>query len=44
MADDNGTVNAVEFKVINGHPEQKTINRMMLPYPKLKNKTKFGHT
>ncbi|GAN09571.1 hypothetical protein MAM1_0275c09101 [Mucor ambiguus] len=28
----NGTTNAVEAKVINGHVEQEAIDQMMLPY------------
>ncbi|GAN02505.1 hypothetical protein MAM1_0023c01949 [Mucor ambiguus] len=28
----NGTGNAVEAKVINGHAEQEAIDQMMLPY------------
>ncbi|GAN11011.1 hypothetical protein MAM1_0449d10563, partial [Mucor ambiguus] len=31
-ANSNGTANAVEAKVINGHAEQKAIDQMMLPY------------
>ncbi|GAN03933.1 hypothetical protein MAM1_0051c03389 [Mucor ambiguus] len=30
-ANNNGTANAVEAKVINGHAEQKDICQMMLP-------------
>ncbi|GAN05313.1 hypothetical protein MAM1_0087d04783 [Mucor ambiguus] len=31
-ADDNGTADAVEANVINGHAEQEFIVQMMLPY------------
>ncbi|GAN03017.1 hypothetical protein MAM1_0032d02467 [Mucor ambiguus] len=31
-ANNNGTANAVEAKVINGHAEQGAIYQMMLPY------------
>ncbi|GAN06485.1 hypothetical protein MAM1_0125d05969 [Mucor ambiguus] len=42
-ADDNGTANTVEAKVINGHAEQEAIYQVMLPYLQLQNTTKFGH-
>ncbi|GAN11234.1 hypothetical protein MAM1_0511c10793 [Mucor ambiguus] len=42
-ADDNGTANAVEAKVVNGHAEQEAIGQMMLLYPQLQNTAKLGH-
>ncbi|GAN06305.1 hypothetical protein MAM1_0119d05785 [Mucor ambiguus] len=39
---DNGTANAVEAKVINGHAKQEAIDPMMLPYLQLQNTAKFG--
>ncbi|GAN05697.1 hypothetical protein MAM1_0099c05171 [Mucor ambiguus] len=34
-ANNNGTANAAEAKVINGHAEQEAIYQMMLPYLQL---------
>ncbi|GAN05572.1 hypothetical protein MAM1_0095c05043 [Mucor ambiguus] len=31
-ANNNGTANIVDAKVINGHAEQEAIEQMMLPY------------
>ncbi|GAN01419.1 hypothetical protein MAM1_0007c00852 [Mucor ambiguus] len=40
-ANNNGTANAVDAKVINGHAEQETIYQMMLPYLQLQITAKF---
>ncbi|GAN09376.1 hypothetical protein MAM1_0263c08902 [Mucor ambiguus] len=42
-ADDNGTADAVEAKVVNGHTEQEPTTHMMLPYLQLQNTVKFGY-
>ncbi|GAN09181.1 hypothetical protein MAM1_0249c08703 [Mucor ambiguus] len=42
-ANNNGTANAVEAKVINGHSEQEAIDQMMLPYLQLQNTVKFEY-
>ncbi|GAN05729.1 hypothetical protein MAM1_0100c05203 [Mucor ambiguus] len=39
-ANNNGTANAIEAKVINGHTEQEAIDQMMLPYLELQNTVK----
>ncbi|GAN03296.1 hypothetical protein MAM1_0038d02749 [Mucor ambiguus] len=43
-ANNNGTANAVEAKVIHGHAEQEAIDQMMLPYLQLQNTVKFEYT
>ncbi|GAN03012.1 hypothetical protein MAM1_0032c02462 [Mucor ambiguus] len=42
-ANNNGTANAVEAKVINDHAEQEAIDHMMLPYRQLQNTAKFEY-
>ncbi|GAN03689.1 hypothetical protein MAM1_0046d03144 [Mucor ambiguus] len=42
-ANNNGTANAVEAKVINGHAEQEAIYQMMLPYLQLQITAKFEY-
>ncbi|GAN00847.1 hypothetical protein MAM1_0002d00271 [Mucor ambiguus] len=39
--DDNGTANAIEAKVINGHVEQELTDDVALP--QLQNTAKFGY-
>jgi hypothetical protein len=40
---DSGIANAVKAKVNNSHAEQKTIDWMMIPYPKLQITAKFEY-
>ncbi|GAN10532.1 hypothetical protein MAM1_0366d10074 [Mucor ambiguus] len=42
-ANNNGTTNAVEAKVINGLAEQDAIYQMTLPYLQLQNTAKFEY-
>ncbi|GAN04852.1 hypothetical protein MAM1_0075c04317 [Mucor ambiguus] len=42
-ANNNGTTNAVEAKVINDHAEQEAIYQMMLPYLELQITAKFEY-
>ncbi|GAN11603.1 hypothetical protein MAM1_0740c11177 [Mucor ambiguus] len=42
-ANNNGTANTVEAKVINGHAEQEAIYQMMLPYLQLQITAKFEY-